>query len=138
MDDNALAESCVLFFVGRDHGQCAKCSNLLPKKPKLDSLQARCLIAKALINNVHLQTGTTPQKCLKHCSVEHVLTMVPPYKKFVQGQLTNCKTKYGKWKCTDCAHIVRSYCSCTRGLMYCTDCYGNHHADVAGDKKGST
>ena len=40
MDDNALAESCVLFFVGRDHGQCAKCSNLLPKKPKLDSLQA--------------------------------------------------------------------------------------------------
>ena len=68
MDDNALAESCVLFFAGRDHGQCAKCSNLLPKKAKLDSLQARRLIAKALINN----------------------------------------------------------------------CYGNHHADVAGDKKGST
>ena len=32
MDDNALAQSCVLFFVGCDHGQCAKCSNLLPKK----------------------------------------------------------------------------------------------------------
>ena len=32
MDDNALAQSCVLIFVGRDHGQCAKCSNLLPKK----------------------------------------------------------------------------------------------------------
>ena len=54
MGDNVLAESCVLFFVGCDHGQCAKCSNLLPKKPKLDSLQARRLIAKALINNVHL------------------------------------------------------------------------------------
>ena len=33
------------------------------KKPKLDSLQARCLIAKAVINNVHLQTGTTPREC---------------------------------------------------------------------------
>ena len=30
------------------------------QKPKLDSLQARCLIAKAPINNVHLRTGTTP------------------------------------------------------------------------------
>ena len=30
------------------------------KKPKLDSLQAQRLIANALINNVHLCTGTTP------------------------------------------------------------------------------
>ena len=108
------------------------------KKPKLDSLQARRLIAKALINNVHFRTGTTPRKHPKRRSVEHVLTMVPPYKKFIQGRLTNCKTKYGKWKCTDCARIVRLYCSCTPGLMYCTDCYGNHRADVAGDEKGST
>ena len=36
----------------------------------------------------------------------------------------------------DCAHIVSSYCSCTPGLMYCTDWYGNHHADIAGDEKG--
>ena len=55
------------------------------KKPKLDSLQARRLIAKALINTVHLRTGTTPQKHPKRRSIEHVLTMVPPYKKFVQG-----------------------------------------------------
>ena len=63
------------------------------KKPKLDSLQAQHLIAKALINNVHLCTGTTPQKHPKHHSIKHVLTMVPPYKKFVQGRLTNCKLK---------------------------------------------
>ena len=62
----------------------------------------------------------------------------PTLQKNFQGQPTNCKTKYGKWKCMDCAHIVRSYCLCTPGLMYCTGCYGNHCADVAGDKKGST
>ena len=51
------------------------------KKPKLDSLQARCLIAKAIINNVNLLTGTTPQKHPKCCSIKHVLTMVQPYRK---------------------------------------------------------
>ena len=64
--------------------------------------------------------------------------MVPPYKKFVPEQLTNCKTQYGKWKCTDCTKIIRTYCSCTPGLMYCTDCYGNHHADFAADDKDET
>ena len=137
MDDNVLAQLCALFLVGCDHGQCAKRSNLLPKKPKLDSLQAQCLISKALFNNVHLCTGMTPQKCPKRHSIEHVLTMVQPYK-FFQGKLTNCKIKYGKWKCTDCAHIVRLYCLCTPGLMYCTDCYANHHAEVTGDEKGLT
>ena len=36
------------------------------KKPKLDSLQSQCLIAKALINNVHLCTSMMPQKHPKH------------------------------------------------------------------------
>ena len=31
MDDNALGQVCVQVFVGCDHGQCAKHSNLLPK-----------------------------------------------------------------------------------------------------------
>ena len=31
-------------------------------KPKMESLQSRRLIAKALINNKHLRTGTTPSK----------------------------------------------------------------------------
>ena len=48
------------------------------KTPKLDSLQARQLIAKALINNVHLRSGMTPRKCPKQCSIKHV-------KNFVQG-----------------------------------------------------
>ena len=30
-------------------------------KPKMESLQSRRLIAKALINNKHLRTGTTPE-----------------------------------------------------------------------------
>ena len=55
------------------------------QRPKLDSLQAWRLIAKALINNVHLCTGMTPQKHTKCRSIKHVLTMVPPYKKLFKG-----------------------------------------------------
>ena len=107
-------------------------------KPKMESLQSRQLLAKALINNKHLRTGTTPRKRRKQQAAELTLTMVPPYKKIVHGRLTNCKTQYGKWKCTDCTKIIRTYCSCTPGLMYCMDWYGNHRADVAGDDKNET
>ena len=54
-------------------------------KPEMESLQSRRHIDKALIYNKHLRTGTTPRKHQKRRSVEHTLTMVPPYKKFVHG-----------------------------------------------------
>ena len=69
---------CFLLAVTMVNVQNAATYSYFPKKPKLDSLQAQCLIAKALINNVHLHTGTTPQKRPKCRSIEHVLTMVPP------------------------------------------------------------
>ena len=36
-------------------------ANYFVKTPKLDSLSARCLIAKQLINNKHLRSGTMPK-----------------------------------------------------------------------------
>ena len=84
MDDNVLAESC-FFLLAVTMVNVQNAATYFLKKPKLDSLQAQCLIARALINNVHLQTSTTPRKRPKRRSVEHVLTMVPPYKKFIQG-----------------------------------------------------
>ena len=105
-------------------------SKMRLNKPKIDSLQLRRLIAEALINNEYLQSGVSPRSVCKRRSVDHVLLTVPHFKKFVKGRLVNCKTKYGKWKCTDCSRSVRSYCSCTPGLMYCTECYANHCADM--------
>ena len=42
-------------------------------KTKIDSLESRRLIAKTLINNEYLQTGTTPRSGCKCHSVDHVL-----------------------------------------------------------------
>ena len=100
-------------------------------KPKLDALTSRRLIAKELIFNHHLVQEEQQKKRPRRGSLEHSLTMVPTNKKFVQGRLVPCKTKYGKWKCTDCKKYVRSYCTCMPGLMFCVDCFGNHRAECA-------
>ena len=113
-------------------------ANYFANTVKMDSLLARCPIAQQLIFNKHLCTGTTPTRRKKRQSIEHSLVMVPVFKKFIQGQLVTCKTKYGKWKCTSCNKFVCSYCSCTSGLMFCTDCFGNHHAELAMDDCKST
>ena len=60
-------------------------ANYFVKTPKLDSLLARHLIAKQLISNKHLHTGTTPRKRRKRGTIEHSLIMVPIYKKISQG-----------------------------------------------------
>ena len=64
----------------------------------------------------------------------------PTLKKLFMGDSPIARRNMGveMYRCMDCTHIVRSYCLCTPGLMYCSDCYGNHHADVEGDEKGST
>ena len=107
-------------------------------KAKIDSLQSRRLIAEALINNEYLQSGVSPRSGRKRHSVDHVLLTVPHFKKIVKGRLVNCKTKYGKWKCTKSSRNLRSYCSCTPGLMYCTECYANHRADIGGEENQAT
>ena len=113
-------------------------ANYFAKSPKMDCLSARRLIAKQLINNKYLRSQMMPKKRKTRGSIQHRLIMVPVDKKIIQGQLVSCKTKYGKWKCTDCSKFVRSYCSCLQGLMFCTDCFGNHRADLAIDNTHNT
>ena len=113
-------------------------ANYFAKTPKMDCLSARRLIAKQLINNKYLRSQTMPKKRKKRGSIQHSLVMIPVYKKIIQGRLVSCKTKYGKWKCTDCSKFVRSYCSCTQGLMFCTDFFGNHRANLAIDNTHNT
>ena len=65
-------------------------ANYFAKTPKMDSLLARHLISKQLINNKHLCTGTMPQKHKKQGSIENSLITVPVHKKNysrVTGQL---------------------------------------------------
>ena len=70
-------------------------ANYFVKTPKLDSLSARRLIAKQLINNKHLHTGTTPKKRRKRRRIEHSLIMVPIYKKLYKGDWSAVRRNMG-------------------------------------------
>ena len=100
-------------------------------KPKMDAMQSRRQIAKQLIFNCYLVEEKLSKKRPRRGSMEHSLIMVPKHKKIIQGRLVPCKTKYGKWKCTNCSKCVCSYCTCTPGLMFCVDCFANHRVEVA-------
>ena len=138
MDDDALAESGVLFSVGFDNGERPKCSNLLCKNTQNGLLVGKTSHCQATNQQQVFAQSIDAKKRKRRGSVQHSLVMVPIYKKIIQGRLVSCKTKYGKWKCTDCSKFVRSYCSCTPGLMFCTDCFGNHRADLAIDDTHNT
>ena len=88
-------------------------------KPKMDALQSQQLIAKQLLFNHYLLEEETTRKHGRHGSLEHSLIVVLIFQKFT------------KWKCTNCPKFVHSYCSCTPGLMFCADCFGDHHAAIA-------
>ena len=120
---------CFVLAVAVVNIQNAACYFL--NKEKLDALNSRRQIAKALIFNRHLDEQNDGRRLRKRGSTDHALVMVLQFKKFIQGRLVTCKTKYGKWKCTNCSKFVRNYCSCTPGLMFCIDCFGDHRADVA-------
>ena len=128
-----MAEPGVLFFAGSDNGEHAKCSKLLSKHSQngfFVGTTSHCTTAHIQQTSAHRNDTNKTQK---QWSIEHSLVMVPVFKKFIQGRLVTCKTKYGKWKCTSCDKFVHSYCSCTSGLMFCTDCFGNHHPELAMD-----
>ena len=108
-----------------------KCGLLLPQQVK----NGCTAISSSYCNTVYIQLSFGAKTCFQGTSktrynsshTHHGAT----HKKFIQGRLVTCKTKFGKWKCTDCSNFVRSYCSCTPGLMFCTYSFGNHRADVA-------
>ena len=127
---------CFLLAVTVMNIQNADCYFL--NKSKMDALQSCHFITKQYIFNCRLEQDKTARKCPRWGTTAHTLIMVPTHTKFIQERLMTCKTKYGKWKCSNCSKFVCSYCSCTPGLMFCTDCFGDHRVDVAMVTSGVT
>ena len=121
VDDIALAEQSFLFFVGIDHGEHSECSLLLCNLPKVDALTARKLIAQQRIENKYLDKEVRENNWRKRRADEHKLITLPNYKKFRNSCVVTCKSKYQKWICSCRAHRVRSYCSCSPGIIQCVE-----------------
>ena len=65
MDDNAMAEPGVLFFVGSNNGECAKCSKLLRKHSQngiFVGTMSHCTTAHIQQTSVHRNDTNKAQK----------------------------------------------------------------------------
>ena len=124
MDDIKMDEPSFLFFVGPYNGECTECWMLLHKLPKIDAIHARKLIAQQLILNKYIQN--TAQSHRKRRSTDHKLVALPTFRKFKNSTMVRCKDKYQKWNCSCKAARVRSYCSCSPGIIRCVECYATH------------
>ena len=100
--------------------------------PKVDALTAWKLIVQQLIENKYLRIIVKEQvpKRPQHGEVHHLLVTIPAGKKFEKVQMVSCKSKYQSWFCSCKSACVRTYCQCTPGVLYCTECYAEHVADA--------
>ena len=98
------------------------------KLPKIDAIRACKLIAQQLILNKYIQN--TAQSHRKHRSTDHKLVALPTFQKFKKSTMVQCKDKYQKWNCSCKAARVRSYCSCSPGIIQCVECYATHRIDI--------
>ena len=66
--------------------------------PKVDALTACKLIAQQLLENKYNQpVEELPSKRPRRGTTEHRLVSLPTGKKFVQGRLATCRSKYQTW-----------------------------------------
>ena len=84
---------CILVAVTVVNVQNA--ANYFLKTSKLDSLSARHLIAKQLINNKHLRTGMTPKKRRNEVQLSTASSWSPSTKKFYKGDWSAVRQNMG-------------------------------------------
>ena len=99
--------------------------------PKVDSLTACKLIAQQLIENKYLIAEQEQWKWPQCGEASHHLVALPTYQKFDRGQLVRCRSKYQTWFCECKAVHVRTYCTCSPGILYCPECYAKHQVEAS-------
>ena len=99
---------------------------------KIDAIGARKPIGQQLIENRYLIEENDQLKKQPRCGTRyHHLVTLSTFKKFEQGRLVKCKSKYQTWKCSCRAAHVRTFCICTPGVLYCSECYAEHISEAA-------
>ena len=99
---------------------------------KIDAIWARKLIGQQLIENRYLiEENEWPKKQPQRGTRSHHLVTLSTFKKFEKGRLVKCKSKYQTWKCFCRAAHVRTFCICTPGVLYCSECYAEHISEAA-------
>jgi Transposase IS4 len=101
-------------------------------KETVGSLDFRKQLARALINNKYLRQETPEgaRRSKRRVSgKEHELLTLPKNRKFLADRVVPSAMAYPQFKCHDCQKKRRTYCSCSPGIIRCSDCYAEHVRD---------
>lgn len=106
------------------------------KKPAEPQLVFRRQLAKAMLQNKidsHGNLQCSPIRPRKRARmsdvVQHKLLTKPTYTGIWDNSKNDWKevnTEYLKGRCSTCSSEVRTYCSCNKKVLMCTDCWGMH------------
>jgi Transposase IS4 len=101
-------------------------------KETVGSIDFRKDFAKALINNRYQRVEVTEasRRSRRRLSgKDHELLTLPKNRKFSANHIVPAAMAYPQFKCHDCPKKRRTYCSCSPGIIRCSDCYAEHVRD---------
>lgn len=98
------------------------------KRPNMDHVMTSIVDSDILDFEESLRSIVTPQQLSAH---QHELISIPKKSTFDRnGMLISCKTDYIQKLCKCKGRRVRTYCSCSPGIMFCKRCFAGHIQDV--------
>jgi len=105
-------------------------SYFITKDAPKPQLEFRRLLAKALINNKYIlhdkaAVGIRRSPRGQHLT-SHNLVKLPPYRKFKGCRIVKSKSQYPQATCEMGHRKIRTYCSCSPGILRCDQCFVLH------------
>ena len=87
-------------------------------------LEFRKQLAKAMMKNDYVGPKATARRSRR--LGKHILLSLAKFEKFHKGRKVRSQSEYPQATCSECKKKVRSYCSCSPGILFCKDCHVKH------------
>ena len=96
---------------------------------KTSQQEFRRSFAKEMIYNIYYEQERNKKgkrSSPRALNFAHDLVPLGPYKTFDGTSLVKCKTRYIQLKCSRCTSRIRTFCTCSPGVMLCQRCFQLH------------
>lgn len=94
-------------------------------------LEFRKELARELLNNPYYsrKVATAERSKRQRTSHDHTLLTLPAYSKWDGTKIVSSTSDYPQKMCKGRHRKVRTYCSCSPGIVMCEECYADHKKD---------
>ncbi|KAG7356336.1 transposase IS4 [Nitzschia inconspicua] len=113
---------------------CNLASSFFIGEPPLPSLSFRKELARELLLNPYFNrnVATDERPKRKRTCCEHTFTTLRAYTKWQGSDIIPSSSIYPQRMCKGKHRKVRTYCSCSPGVVMCEECYAQHKLEIDG------